>query len=252
VVVFESGAGQEIDTWSGVLPAVAEVAPVLAYERPGMGLSEWDGATPTPEHSIALLRTLLETVDVPPPYILVGHSWGGVLIRYFAARHPGDVVGLVYVDPTDLVESPDDHPRVLEQIGAPASALEAFEVEVAPETMARIPAPIRAERSAIRGLLDRDLASRAIPTPPPVPTAMLIAGGEEGDPPPELEKLVDMRAFDAAWQTLRIRRMRDWLPERPAGRFVVAEGAGHFVHHHEPSLVVDAIRRIVASQPARR
>lgn len=172
VVVFESGAGQPIEKWSDILPAVAPFAPVLAYERLGTGLSEWDELPPTPQHSTAVLRNLLETLDVPPPYIL-----GGILIRYFAERYPGDVVGPVYIDPTDIRETPDDHIHILESIGAPPSALEAFEAEIDEEALARVPAPIRAESEAMRGLLDRDVEGRAIPTPPSIPTAVILAGG---------------------------------------------------------------------------
>lgn len=147
VVVFESGAGTEIDHWGGVLPAVAAFAPVLAYERPGIGQSEWDGRPPTPEHSVAVLRSLLATLDVPPPYVLVGHSWGGILVRYFAGRHPDDVAGLVYIDPSDVEQGPDDHVRVLESIGAPPSALDALEMEVYEKTLARAPSGRRWRRS---------------------------------------------------------------------------------------------------------
>lgn len=91
IVVFENGAGTPIEAWEPVLAAVAEFAPVVAYDRSGIGQSPWDERPPTPEHVNRKLRTLLEQVDAPPPYVLVGFSWGGALIQYFAGHWPDEV-----------------------------------------------------------------------------------------------------------------------------------------------------------------
>ena len=253
VVVFESGAGTRLETWSGILAAVSGFAPVVAYDRRGLGQSDWDGVPPTPERSIAVLRELLRTLDVPPPYVLVGHSWGGALVRYHAGRHPGDVVGLVYIDPFDLAQSRQDYARILEQIGAPPSARAAFDATMDPDRLEELPAPIRAESEAIYSLLDQDVAGRGIPGPPPIPTAMLLADAIWSQPPAELAEAVDMKAFARAWQELRVARMRGWLPAAPPGVFTVVDEAGHFVHHDAPEVVTDAIRRIVvqSSHPPR-
>src|SRR5687767_11345256 len=103
VVVFEAGAASTLEVWSGVLPKVATVAPVVAYDRAGLGRSEWDNQPPTPKHVSNRLRRLLDRIGAKPPYVLVGYSWGGVLARYFAGYHPGDVAGLVFVDPGPIV-----------------------------------------------------------------------------------------------------------------------------------------------------
>ncbi|HYW14145.1 MAG TPA: alpha/beta hydrolase [Longimicrobium sp.] len=245
VVVLESGAGTPLENWGDLLGAVARFAPVVAYDRRGLGRSDWDGVPPTPEHSVAVLRELLDTLDVPPPYVLVGHSWGGALVRYFAGRHPGDVVGLVYIDPLDLAQTDDDHARILEQIGAPASALAAFEALMDPARMDEVPTPVRAESEAIRALLNGDVAGRGIPAPPPIPTAMLLADATWSKPPPGLAQAVDMQAFAAAWQAMRIARMRRWLPASPPSVFTVVDDAGHFVHRDAPEVVIGAIRRVV-------
>jgi pimeloyl-ACP methyl ester carboxylesterase len=113
---------------------------------------------------------VLRTLNVPPPYILVGHSWGGVLIQYFAAEHQGEVVGLLYIDPTDLHESESDIGEVASQIGAPVEALAGKTDSAA---LMRAPAPIRAEWQAIRALLDGDINVREIPAPLAVPTIVV-------------------------------------------------------------------------------
>jgi pimeloyl-ACP methyl ester carboxylesterase len=102
VIVFESGGGAPLETWDSVLPAVARFAPLVAYDRAGTGASAWDGLPPSPARVGARLSRLLDRLQVPPPYILVGHSWGGALVRYFAGANPEDVAGILYFDPTDI------------------------------------------------------------------------------------------------------------------------------------------------------
>ena len=121
VVVFESGGGSALETWDTIFAEVAKLAPVLAYDRSGTGKSAWDSHPPTPERVTARLQRLLAALKVNPPYVLVGHSWGGALIRYFAGAAPNDVVALAYLDPTDITQSPADEKAIFESIGAPAS-----------------------------------------------------------------------------------------------------------------------------------
>jgi pimeloyl-ACP methyl ester carboxylesterase len=120
-IVFESGASAPLETWDSVLPAVALFAPVVAYDRAGTGESAWDGLPPTPDRVATRLNRLLSTIAVHPPYVLVGHSWGGALVRYFAGQHPRDLVGVLYIDPTDTTLTRADLIALFESIGAGAS-----------------------------------------------------------------------------------------------------------------------------------
>ena len=113
VVVFEAGLGLRLATWGSVVSDVADFAPVVAYDRAGVGQSEPDGEQPTPRHVAENLHALLEQVGAEPPYVLVGHSLGGLLIRMFVGMYPEDVAGLVYVDPTMITTEEDQ--RALEE-----------------------------------------------------------------------------------------------------------------------------------------
>ncbi|MEX2282580.1 MAG: alpha/beta fold hydrolase [Gemmatimonadota bacterium] len=84
VVVFEAGATNTLDAWQAVFSALVGSVPLVAYDRSGLGESAWDGQTPTPRHVTGKLRRLLQAVGASPPYLLVGHSWGGSLMRFFA------------------------------------------------------------------------------------------------------------------------------------------------------------------------
>ena len=98
VVVFESGAGDFSVIWSLVLPGVSRFTRACSYDRAGYAWSD-PGARPRTFNQLALeLRTLLEKAGVAGPYVLVGQSFGGSLVRGFAARYPSDVAGMVLVD----------------------------------------------------------------------------------------------------------------------------------------------------------
>jgi pimeloyl-ACP methyl ester carboxylesterase len=109
-VIFENGLGSSLQVWSDVFPVIAATHNVFTYNRPGYGNSE---ESPTPrdaQHIVAELRENLLNLSLPPPYILVGHSAGGLYMQYFARRYPHEVTALILVDST--------HPQQLKGQGA--------------------------------------------------------------------------------------------------------------------------------------
>lgn len=109
-VVFENGLGGSMEWWETVLPAVAQKTTAFAYNRPGVGKS--DPAT-TPRDGTTIVEELRATLlaqGIKPPYLLVGHSIGGLYTQLFARLHPDEVAGLVLVDST--------HPNQLSGAGA--------------------------------------------------------------------------------------------------------------------------------------
>ena len=86
-----------------------------AYDRAGFGWSEAGPLPRTAGRIAGELHTLLHRADVGPPYVLAGHSFGGLVMRLFAARHPGEVVGLVLIEPAIPEEwaTPGDHQQAL-------------------------------------------------------------------------------------------------------------------------------------------
>ncbi|WP_233590003.1 alpha/beta fold hydrolase [Acidovorax sp. FJL06] len=100
VVVFENGLGARLDWWSKVWPDTVRETTALAYNRAGYGHSE---ASPDPRdgaHVVEELRALLKARNLPPPYVLVGHSLGGLYMQLFARQYPSEVAALVLVDST--------------------------------------------------------------------------------------------------------------------------------------------------------
>jgi pimeloyl-ACP methyl ester carboxylesterase len=111
-IVLVSGLDTAADLWNvpgqpdpKVFPEISKSSRVCAYDRPGAplavgGPSRSDPvAQPTsPEDAVSDLNALLTAADVPGPYVLVGHSYGGIVSRLFAATYPDEVTGMVLVD----------------------------------------------------------------------------------------------------------------------------------------------------------
>src|SRR5262245_22662472 len=105
-VVLEAGMHGGVNDWSRVQTDLSRHARVFSYDRAGFGGSD---VAPKPRHArqiAAELQAALTASGLGPPYVLVGHSYGGPLLRVFAHAHPEDVAGLVLVDPT--LETPEE------------------------------------------------------------------------------------------------------------------------------------------------
>lgn len=103
-VVFEAGGsaaeGGSLESWERVQPAVSRLTTTVSYDRAGIGFSPI-GPKPRDARQVALeLHTALQNAHIAPPYVLVGHSFGGPLNRVFAGMYPNEVSGMVLVDPS--------------------------------------------------------------------------------------------------------------------------------------------------------
>ena len=99
-VILEPGQGGVSSDFAWITPAVARDSTVCVYDRPGRG---WSDAADRPQDGdqiAADLHTLLDRAHVPGPYVLAGHSFGGLYVQAFAAKFPDQVAGLVLLDST--------------------------------------------------------------------------------------------------------------------------------------------------------
>ena len=107
VVIFDAALGGSSLSWSLVHPAIARITRACSYDRGGFG---WSDAGPLPRTAGRIadeLHQLLRAAGVPPPYVLVGHSYGGLVMRLYASRHLDEIAGLVLIEPAD----PDEWAR---------------------------------------------------------------------------------------------------------------------------------------------
>jgi len=165
-IVFENGSRATIDSWSKVIDALGSDVSIFAYNRPGVGRSEQadsarDGATIVEE-----LRALLKQKGLKPPYILVGHSLGGLYMQLFARRYPDEASGLVLVDALypGVIRKPEDFPLLTR--GAKRLFLSrnvSAEIDLAHQTGEQVLALAPIDAKPILQLINKPTGATAIP-----------------------------------------------------------------------------------------
>jgi pimeloyl-ACP methyl ester carboxylesterase len=154
-VVLESGLAESSFYWARISAAVAGTTKVCVYDRAGRG---WSESAPAPQDGQAVaadLHTLLSASGNPGPYVLVGHSSGGVYVRIFAAKYPDEVAGMVLLDsqPVDPFTELPDYPAfynstpVIYGILPSVARLGVFRLAYA-SAFADLPAPARDQERA--------------------------------------------------------------------------------------------------------
>ncbi len=105
-VILEPGGGGSAASMGLIAPAVARDSRVCVYDRAGRGWSDPAASPPDGAQIATDLHRLLALAHVPGPYVLAGHSFGGLYVRTYAAKYPGEVAGLVLVDSTAAKSTP--------------------------------------------------------------------------------------------------------------------------------------------------
>lgn len=245
-VVFEAGFMYDgLLAWTPIVDQVAAFAPVVAYDRAGVGKSEPDGVTPTPRHVAENLHALLGVLEVPTPYVLVGHSLGGVFIRMYAELYPEEVAGLVYIDPAPWM-SADEMREYDRAMGISVEGRKEHNASVR-QGFVDLPTPsIRAEAELIYDQQEAGWPEFQNLRPMPhVPVMVMMAAKFDPDRP----GATDRDCAPRECHERRIAHRRAWLAnlagEVPDGTFIVVNNTGHFIQYEDPDLTVWAIRRVV-------
>lgn len=127
-IVLEAGLMSTVLSWTELQRELSRSFRVVSYDRAGLGWSELGPMPRTADRIVDELRAMLEKAGIPPPYVLVGHSFGGLTMPLFASRYPDDVAGMVLVDAVAPEEwdPPSAQDRRMSQIGAKVCRRAAF------------------------------------------------------------------------------------------------------------------------------
>jgi pimeloyl-ACP methyl ester carboxylesterase len=242
IVVLQSGMGTPLDTWRPIIGRIAEFAPVVAYDRAGIGRSEWDEQTPTPQHVNRTLERLLEALGAEPPYVLVGFSLGGSHIQHFAGTRPEAVAGMVFIDAPELTRWRQREAAIFEALGV-GPEIVATHYAAERKFFADAPPAARAELDMVLDLVSRPTPGLERLAMPEVPTAVLIAMRFE-PMPPGFESPLDFRRLWEVDRALTVPERTAMLASNPEATIVLATHAGHGIHWDDPELVLEAIRRV--------
>lgn len=215
-VVFDAGLGNDASAWTAIAPEIATLTRICLWDRPGLGQSSGPIAQ-TSGAAVATLHSLLQAAAVPPPYLLVGHSYGGLNARLFTASYPGEVVGLVLVDALH-----EDYLQRLREIEPVQTDSLAEFVNQSPE-----PADIAASSAQL-------LAAGPLPDLP----AVVVVRGLPAFPPEKPTIATEM-----LWQELQ----RDLASRLPRAEVVVAAESGHNIPVDQPQVVITAIEQVLAA-----
>ncbi len=216
-VVFQAGLGDGQDTWKSLTPALKDI-PTFTYDRPGYGLS---GKAHSPRNPCAVateMRDLLHQIGLQPPFILVGHSIGGLYQFVFAQMYPAEVASLVLLDPT--------HPRHWQTM--------LIEAPLAAATL-KILRYIVFKKAARLEFDEQETCLSALPSGYAPQNAILLFSSDF--------KVNAQGTFESMIRNLR----KDWSKLLPMAQSIEVPAVGHYIHLDQPQYVASIIKQVHAA-----
>lgn len=270
-VVMDAGLGASSLMWALVQPQVSTTTRVCVYDRAGLG---WSDTSPKPRTATVMvdeLHTLLQNANIQGPYVMVGHSTGGMMVRLYAHSYPSEIAGMVLVDaqhenqfaglPTTIQQNIEATFAEVNQtlslyklgvvtgIGALVPAVGAL------ADVPELPSPAREAVSALAlsdpRYIDAQIAEQAaiFDSLEQVRAAHITSLGN-------IPLVVLYRGItDMPWpgmtaeenQALWVELQTEMAALSPQGRLVLADQSGHQIQLDQPNLVIDAIEEVVAA-----
>ncbi|MDZ7736450.1 MAG: alpha/beta hydrolase [Gammaproteobacteria bacterium] len=247
-VILEAGLGGFSLEWLAIQRRLADSVQTCAYDRAGYG---WSDTGPSPRTTSQIngeFERLLNAARLPPPYILVGHSFGGYNAQYFAKANPDQVAGIILIDSSH----PDQAERIPE---VPVREARSGRPHIVtffnnPEIFDKYPEDVRDRARQV-------ITSRRTVIAQQRELANFTYSGSEvnflGDNFPDVPLVVITRG-QQEWpdNPLGVSREQQWREMQeelaelsPRGRHIYAEHSGHMIHLDQPELVADIIRDMV-------
>jgi pimeloyl-ACP methyl ester carboxylesterase len=216
-VVFESGVTDDLNSWNPVFSEVARFAKAVSYDRMGLGSSEASTIQRSFKQMAKELHSLLHNAQISPPYILVGHSMAGGMIRSFAHLYKNEIAGMLFLDcmtEYDINGFPKD----------------TVEQNLPPESMSKRSTPQEAELYLLRSeVLSGFSEMRSFDPLPDVPVDVFV--GQKKTYP--------------ALVTNRMEWYAKVISNQTVSNLTVLPYSSHYIHRDYPGLVVAAIRQMM-------
>ena len=227
--VLVNGANVKQSYWNQVVPALAGATTVITYDRAGYGYSgigdhDYHGVRQAKE-----LKSMLDKVDVPGPYLLVGHSFGGWFVRLFASMYPHSTAGLILEDATPE-DSTEYRLRRLK-----GNDLRILETAASGSALEKLPPGLRAEEAA-REITEQQV--REITSMPQVP--FLVISGDE-----PLHRRRFSKDANRIMHEIKIELHKKYLELIPGGKHIIVEGVSHTIHAEKPQAFLKPVLELL-------
>ena len=247
-VVLDAGLGDWSSHWTKVQELVSADTRVCSYDRAGYGWSD-PGPRPRSSARVAIeLHALLQKAELPPPYILVGHSFGGFNMRLFSASYADEVAGLILLDASHPGSMPY---RRDENSSAPAPTLSNYLMlmeplaanldHIPPQAIAAVSnnwlhtKSLSTSRAEYRAMALSVTQVQEAPGLGDIPLVVISRGRHEW---------VEDDARERSWQAQQDELVR----MSRQGTRKIAQASGHHIHLEQPQLVADTIRELILAQ----
>lgn len=249
VLVFESGLGAYGENFQILFPSLAKNLSGIAYDRNGLGESESDSTVKTDGDIVRRLHDFLKQAKVDPPYILVGHSYGGPLIRLFTSSYPNEVAGLVFIDPSDFMLTQQEDEQIKAVSQSPVGLRDWTILMKNPASDTSLPLGVRNDFKRIMKIHELgtiDEYNSLLPLND-IPISVLIAYNTPIDSY-SMAQFKQLKINPKPWtrerNKYRMEHFAEMIENNHNSSLTLLPGYDHFVHQVDPELVVSEIQNI--------
>ncbi len=227
VVIFITGAGADLQNFSTVQTEIAKLTRTLSYDRAGIGLSEELNTERTVDHFAIELNEILEKENIEPPYLVVSHSLGGFIARWYVHTYPEKVAGMVLIDPA--------YEGFLDTIRNTRSADQRRRMKDMVD-LGIVNKP-KASRKELEMLQKDEDMMRSTRLPLQIPITMLTSGRFSDEERKSGATAEDIEKWVRFHERLKL--------QAPQLKHIVTENSGTFIHQEEPELVIAEIKSML-------